>query len=771
MKKTRLFSTLIVAAFADVCFSAFADEPQWVFNKGEAAKNSYVDQGITGGEFGLTTIKSTGTDCKLTLRMTPEDAFKASERPFFALRYKYESTIGTAGLFFTNDEELKTFSDKSFSAFSVESDGEWHNKIVDMRTFAHGNWKGTIKAFRFDPTNPSEVGANYSISRLGFFPTREAAEAFLNAADDNPDYSLTTVLNGDNQRCVIPGGVLDDSFRSSDFLIAEPAVPATFKLKNTREDVVVLRDGQVEALCDASSRGFVIYCARKKGVYSLKDFGDESSPSDVVGRKSESAVRFVLARGLMNEQNGKFRPEDVLSRSEFDSIADALTSYKDYGDIGAIVAERAKELNGLTREAAAVAIMSSIRGALGVAVDSAYPPEYFERERIRVGAWGNFRPADFNDEYMRTYADCGFDFLLAMGGIPTNRLLSAGDKYGVEVYVNDGAYLKPLVGDSEYVDHPSYTGAYVTDEPGSDDFDKLAAKCNPFKRATGKEAYVNLLPMYANAAQLKFGAGAAAIEYYDKDPDLFRKYCSDFCKKFDASYICTDIYPLNWTKDHKKMTYADYVESINVIASVAREYDREFWCYIQTFGWIPSKRTPTEAEYRWQCYSMLSFGCRCILCWTYAGYHDDFPSLVDTSSRRTTAWYDARPVFWELRRLSDEYVKYRNIGAFTHNCTDETPYLKMTGEYKDFNAIQEIDCAEPLLIGCFEKKDESKSGAFTLVNMSELQDNKGATVRMKLDASGATAWYRGVPQVVKPNDEGFFTFELASGEGVFVTLQ
>ena len=168
---------------------------------------------------------------------------------------------------------------------------------------------------------------------------------------------------------------------------------------------------------------------------------------------------------------------------------------------------------------------------------------------------------------------------------------------------------------------------------------------------------------------------------------------------------------------------------------------------------------------------MLSFGCRCILCWTYAGYQDDFPSLVDTQSRRSTAWYDARPVFWELRRLSDEFVKYRNLGAFTHNCTDDAPYLKMTGEYKDFDAIQEIDCAEPLLIGCFEKKNEPKSGAFTLVNMSDLQENKGATVRMKLDASGATAWYRGVPQEVKPNDEGFYTFELASGEGVFVTLQ
>ncbi|MDD3588804.1 MAG: hypothetical protein PHO46_00835 [Thermoguttaceae bacterium] len=770
MKNLRFLSTLIVGTFIVVGVSAFGKEPVWIFNNGDGAPKANVGQGIIYDELGLTTIVSTGLDCTLTPVMAKEDAFKASERPFFAVRYKYETDIDSAGLFFTNDEELKSLSDKSYSMFGVEPDGTWHNKIVDMRTFSHGNWKGTITSFRFDPTNPSALDAKYSISRLGFFPTAEAAQAFLDAANDEPDYSQTTILAGDNHRCLIPGGVLDSPFQRSDFLIGQPAVPTEFKLKNMREDVVVERDGKVEALCDVTSRGFALYCASKKGVYSLNDLGDKASPADVVGRKSEPAVRFVLARRLMSAEDGKFRPEKILTQKEIDAAAKALAAYANYGDIGATVAAGAKELNGMTREEAATFIMERIRAALGVNIDASYPAEYFTRERLRVGAWGNFRPSDFDEEYMRVYADCGFDFLLAMGGIPTKDLLSTADKYGVEVYVNDGGYNKPLAGDAEYIDHPSYTGAYVIDEPGSDDFEKIAAKCNPYKEATGKEPYVNLLPMYANAAQLKYGAGAAAIEYYDKDPDLFRKYCVDFCEKFDTYYICTDIYPLNWDADHKKTTYPDYVESINVIASVAREYDREFWCYIQTFAWVPSKRTPTEAEYRWQCYSMLSFGCRCILCWTYAGYKDDFPSLVDTQSRQTTAWYDARPVFWELRRLSDEYVKYRNIGAFTHNCTDATPYLKMTGEYKDFAAIEEIDCTEPLLVGCFEKKDETKSGAFTLVNMSELQDNKGATVRMKLAAESAVAWYRGTPQTIKPNAEGYFSFELASGEGVFVTL-
>ena len=106
---------------------------------------------------------------------------------------------------------------------------------------------------------------------------------------------------------------------------------------------------------------------------------------------------------------------------------------------------------------------------------------------------------------------------------------------------------------------------------------------------------MNLLPMYANAAQLKYGAGAAAIEYYDPEPELFEKYCDAFCQQFDVDYICTDIYPLNW-KNGAKFTYPEYAESIDVIASVARKRQRDFWRFIQTFAWIPSKRTPAEEE-------------------------------------------------------------------------------------------------------------------------------------------------------------------------------
>lgn len=769
MKLRRLLfsTTLFLGALGAV---AQAGEPQWVFNHGDDLSRFSVGQGLGLEEFGLVTIDSTGTDCTLGIRLGEDERFEAEEYPFFAMRYKFDSKFGAAALFYAAGDVV-ALSDNSYTEFPLVSDDTWRQVVVDMRKAKRGEWKGLVNQVRLDPTNPSDSDSTYSISRMGFFATEDAAAEFLAEADDRPDYARPTVVTEDAFRCYIPGGAVDKSFDRSAFMLKNPAKPDKFKLNGSREELVVVNGSRVEALCDVSSRGFATYCVREGGDLRLKNKALDAKSIDFKGRDSEAAIRFVVARELMSADGGKFRPEDKLTKEEIAALAKALKRYESYGEVGKNVAALANELNGSTREAAAKLIESTIREGLNTKVDGDYSREYYTRDRIRVGSWANFRALDLDDEYMKTYADCGFDFMLPFIGRDTVDILKLANKYGVEVYVNDDAYRRPLVGDAEYCDYPNYTGSYVTDEPGSESYDKLAAVCNPYHKATGLQAYVNLLPMYANAAQLKYGAGAAAIEYYDADPDLFKKYCEAFCQKFDTNYICTDIYPFNWDGRHKKNTYADYVESINIIASVAREYDREFWCYIQTFAWIESKRTPNEPEFRWQCYSMLSFGCKCLLCWTYAGYEDEFPSLVDTKSRKTPAWYAAKPVMWEMRAISDEYVKFRNLGAFTHNCSDDTPYLKMTNEYKDFATIEKIECEKPLLIGCFEGKENAAEKAFTLVNMAEFEEVAGATVRVKLDGETVTSWRRGKPVVVAPDEDGFYTFELESGDGVFVTVR
>ena len=167
---------------------------------------------------------------------------------------------------------------------------------------------------------------------------------------------------------------------------------------------------------------------------------------------------------------------------------------------------------------------------------------------------------------------------------------------------------------------------------------------------------------------------------------------------------------------------------------------------------------------------MLSFGCKGLLCWTYAGHKPECPSLITVDGKRTNAWYDAATVFKEIRKVSDTFVRSEHIGTLAHNCTDDTPYLKFSKPIRTFSTIQQIQCDDPLLVGCFAKEDDPGT-ALTIVNMSELEAIKTAHVKLKIAGSTVVAWPRGQREVLIPDAEGFYHLTLPSGEGVFVEVE
>ncbi|MDO5113513.1 MAG: hypothetical protein Q4E67_03975, partial [Planctomycetia bacterium] len=111
----------------------------------------------------------------------------------------------------------------------------------------------------------------------------------------------------------------------------------------------------------------------------------------------------------------------------------------------------------------------------------------------------------------------------------------------------------------------------------------------------------------------------------------------------------------------------------------------------------------------------------------------------------------------------------RNLGAFAHR-GENVPYLRISQPYTEFEVLEAIDCEEPLLCGCFEKK-EGAGNALTLVNMTELQDEKEISVRLKLRGQKVVAWFGGVAQELTADADGFYPLTLKTGEGVFLTVE
>ncbi len=410
-----------------------------------------------------------------------------------------------------------------------------------------------------------------------------------------------------------------------------------------------------------------------------------------------------------------------------------------------------------------------------------------KQDRIHIGAFFPYH-VSVEEKDIAELAEAGIDIsfvgLNDVSVYAQKHLLDWHAKYGVMAWMYDGSLRgathvyyssdrKSNITDT-YGSHPAFYGNIFSDEPGIVHYEGIGKYVKEYYNDfPDKIPFVNLLPMYASNDQLTYGASVQKIDFYDTPAADFEDYVRRYAEAVDTPYISTDIYPLRWNvAKQQKETYKDYVKSIEVVAKVCRETGREFWCYIQSFD---SKgrahfRAPEKADIRWQAYSMLSFGIKTMLYYVWHGpsTSDYTATPINEQGEKNAIWYAAKEVNNEFIAISPVYLQYKNIGAFTHNA-ESKPYAQMLEPLESFAPIAEVKCDETLLIGCFEKQ-EGEGYAFTVVNMSEMYDNKTVSVSLKLNGKTVTSYFGGKPQAMTPDANGYYSFELVCGDGVFITV-
>ena len=303
-----------------------------------------------------------------------------------------------------------------------------------------------------------------------------------------------------------------------------------------------------------------------------------------------------------------------------------------------------------------------------------------------------------------------------------------------------------------YIDAPQTLGFYLRDEPNAVDFESLAASSRAFEAVSNKQAFINLFPMYASNEQL------GSPSYYD--------HIRDFLDTVKPTLCSVDIYPCN-----SYGLYDGYMENLDIVAAAARERGIPLAVYIQSVSFAESKRTPSLWDIEWQSYCCLSFGAVGIKYFTYITPYsaaEDFkPALIDHELKKTDRWYHAQTVNAELKYLSSALGEYKNVGAFSHNCTSDTKFLQFDNQYDFSSVIKKVECDNPLLFGCFEN-DEGY--AFTVVNMTNLQMSKGISeVKIKTDAP-VTVYQNSETKLLEPVS-GYISLTLDVGEGVFCVVE
>lgn len=757
-------------------------------------------------EFNVMKMIPTDHDPMIYCTFDESERFDSREYPFVAYRYNVTSSLNQ-GVFFVGSENHPDFSDSGLTWIDVKNNGEWTNNITDIR--GNNFWEGTITSFRIDPINAGwhDKKAVILLDRVGFFKTREDAEVFLDCAKE-PDYSGSVTFVKGFAKAVVPGNTLSPGYSSADYLMSQNTAA---EIKNGISPLVAVKvDGKQRTVpvSYVNSVGFVSYLSDTAGEYSLI-YPDKAVKTD---------ADFVTVRGIMTEEDVKaasfsqlriavFLTNTVINGEKLrlavpdtdrpastEDAAILITNYlnalnitpytdpdlkiKGRDDLnlavcsGIVVDVSSKEVTG---EEMASILTRLVKAVLGQPV---LPSKIKDNAGIVIGAWSNFN-FSVTDKTIKTFADAGLSLLIDLGSIEQrdtlDTVLKSAGKYGVRVLrrnYNPSNFKKSNPAEIpstcyEYYDFDSYYGNLIFDEPGTDKYAVMADIAEYYNSSLpGKLCYYNLLPMYANAAQLKYGADAAKIDYYDPDPELYRKYLASYAKTVPGDYMCVDIYPYR-SNGSKKTVYKDYLKNMAIFADACRESGRDFWLFIQSTDYDGGTWSPDYSDIRWQLYIGVSFGVKTFLHYLYN--YNNHHALVDLGE--TTEIYDAaKKANYEILALSDDYARYKNVGAFNLNCDKiKYAYAKFDDQYKDFDILSDITSNDPLLFGCFEEKD-GDGHAFTVVNMNDLSKPKSAEVNFKLNgAKSVRILSKGEKTELKAVN-GVYSLTLEPAEGVFITV-
>ncbi len=420
-------------------------------------------------------------------------------------------------------------------------------------------------------------------------------------------------------------------------------------------------------------------------------------------------------------------------------------------------------------------------GTLSINADDGIRVENTDKEEIMRAAWVIGAPNMDKEEQFAEIKDCGFNMIILQRPNDADLFYQYCKwmaKYELPgLWSDHSAHVpRPDEGGTEpgasyiKIDPDGYMNTDITwgnmlrDEPSSAMFEQLRDASRAYEAIANddKVAYINLFPSYATEEQLGNPTYEAHLkEYFDTVQPL---------------YGSVDIYPLNVAQNIN----ADYFYNLDVFSTECRTRGIPFSVYIQSVSFNQSKRTPNEREMRWQAYCCLSFGAENIEYFTYrtpiSGAETYKDALIGADDTKTENWYGAQAVNRDLAAISEAYMQYNNLGAFTVNPVSDASgdFMRFSNQYTAFDAIERVTVSrdKPVLIGAFSSETAEHDRAFTCVNLGDpgYQITPIDVTVDLTDAKTATLYYKGETTTLTPDENGCITFTLEYGDGCFVTL-
>lgn len=420
------------------------------------------------------------------------------------------------------------------------------------------------------------------------------------------------------------------------------------------------------------------------------------------------------------------------------------------------------------------------------------------------GGWEGW----ITEEAFRDYMDCGFTYVLAdydakydtnvpFEGSDTQEYMELAEKMGLDVVISSEQLTLMTSSDdyrlnddlkvmlSEMVDNLSqyecFKGFSFRDEPNYP-WAKTFGEVQDYLLEKNPDLFffTSMLPIYGDPIRF--------TDNYDGSVEnAYKDYIHAFADATGTFFY--DSYPLYLNSVTNETRLDDtWLQNLRIVAESAKEKDFEPGITIQScaFGeWDKEnvqeykRATNTKADISFQVYSSLAYGMKYITYFTYwehinSSYAEEFysamvmyPEKKGGEPIKTDAYYAVKEVNEEIKKFDHIFMKYDWEGTMgvTKEGAQKSLMLAQAGNYTS-PRIQSVTATDETIIGCM--KDKDGYDGFMIVNMTDpgkkLSDSVTVTFKK---ATKAIVYVKGEEQTVEL-ENGTYTFDLASGEGVFV---
>ena len=409
-----------------------------------------------------------------------------------------------------------------------------------------------------------------------------------------------------------------------------------------------------------------------------------------------------------------------------------------------------------------------------------YAQPRLDRSKFHIGAY-YFKDNVADEARVKELVDCGMDFMVNVS-VKSRKTLDLFQKYGIGAIVNDVvpgwcgggtncariAELRPIGGYAaaldkfvKDLDHPAIWMVDLTDEPGATAFRHFGNVCRLFRqKCPDILPYVNLFPNYASHDDWK---------YPEKETHLctgsYQQYVDLYNEMFPLPYLSFDNFPM---RDSPNFRRPLYFENMRIVADACRSTGRDMW-YIPAINTTWKNRRVSENQLRYQAFSSMAYGSVSIAwaCWC-AGWWNF--NVYDKKGVRDDVQFAAvKTVNLEIRRLAEEYMRYRNVGTklLSTNMGDEK-------EYYDgwFNGLKPTD-GSSFAVGAMVPRDGKSSARAVLVFAAgDIDDARKQTHEFSFSAAGKVRGYGPRGEVsVAAGDDGLLKFSLKDSDAVLLVCE